>query len=157
MKHIGLLIVIVVVLLLSSGSALAYNEIFRVQTQGTEYTADDHFANFGPYAYSKFVFYLCVLNENQILISMNTDFGPGSSIPLTSYTYERSSYYGTTKTAFVASVFISANNYLTLQGIITTNRLGDITAVSGTFIDCGAFELDRFSSGKFWTTKRMPE
>jgi hypothetical protein len=134
--------------LLQTREALALGEIFKVDTNGTEYCGDFDSSKFTPK--TDVDLWGRVDSTEQLTLSFTPTFDEGTTWPMFGFTYQT----GRGRSAFVGGVVFDDGAYVTMQGNATWDqRTGAIKSLSGTFIQNGLLDLGCFSSGKFSTKK----
>jgi len=127
----------------------ARGEIFKIETTGTEYCGDFDFTKFNP---SNNVDLWVRLDSNtQLTVSLTSNFVGGTTFPMTGLFY-----LAKAKTAsFVGGVLFADLSYATIQGTATFNKLGEVTKLTGTFIQKEVLRVGCFSSGTFKSVQKL--
>jgi hypothetical protein len=122
-------------------------EVFKIETSGTEYCGDFAFSKFN--AKNNVDLWIRLDDDEQITVSFTSEFAEGTAFPMSS------SFYLTkpTSASFVAGALFEDFSYLTIQGTATLDKLGNVTKLSGTFIQSRVISEDCFSAGKFTSVK----
>jgi len=134
--------------LLPTREALALGEIFKLDTNGTEYCGHLDARKFTPK--NDVDIWVRVDSTELITASFTPTFDEGTTWPIFGFTYET----GKGKSAFHGGVFFEDFGWLTMQGDATWDKnTGAIKSLSGTFIQSELLEIGCFASGKFSTKK----
>lgn len=130
--------------------AYSFGERFKVETTGTEYCGDLDFAKLT--AANNVDLWVEVVSETELTVSTTADFQVGTTFPMIGLTYQTKATTG----SFVASHNFANGGHLTAHGTVKVSaRTGNITSLSGTFIQNNMFDDNCFSSGKFKTVQRI--
>jgi hypothetical protein len=87
-----------------------------------------------------------VVSDTELTVSFTPDFVAGTTFPM----FGRSYQIGATTAEFVAGVVFVDDSFATIEGKAKFSRTtGEITSLTGTFIQDGLVEVGCFSSGKF--------
>src|SRR5919106_2420744 len=124
-------------------------EIFKIETTGSEFCGNFDVDPFGPR--NNVDLWVQVVSEEELLVSLTSNFAPGTTFPMFGVTYLTSN----TTAAFVANVLFVDESFATIRGTAQLNRnTGAVTSLKGTFIQNGVLETGCFSTGTF-TSKRI--
>jgi hypothetical protein len=131
-------------------SALAFGEIFKVETQGVEYCGNFDVTKFNTK--NNVDLWIQAISETELLASFTANFAPGTTFPLFGHAYQISK----TTAAFVAGVLFEDNSFVTFVGTAKFNpKTGEIQSMTGTFIQAGLLDPGCFSKGQAKTVKRL--
>lgn len=144
--------IILLLVLLFSFPLLAHSfpgEIFQIEAKGTEYCGDFDFEKFN--ADNNVDLWVRLDNDTQLTVSLTPNFAPGTTFPMFGFFYQTSS-----KTAaFVGGIQFEDLSYAVVQGTAKFNKSGQVTKLTGTFIQSEVFFFGCFSSGKFSSTQKL--
>ena len=149
MKKLALMSAVVLIVITMAGSAFAIGEIFKIETTGTEYCGDNDFEKFN--ANTDVDLWIKINSETEIVVSFTPTFDAGTTFSMSGKSY----LTGTKKAAFVAGVLFENNAYVTIQGTVSLDNLGNVKRMQGIFILDSVINPGCFSSGKFKTTTRL--
>jgi hypothetical protein len=149
MKAFRLAVLIFFVGVFISAQAFAVNEVFKVETSGTEYCGDYNSAKFN--AKNNIDLWVRLLSMTEIVVSLTPNFQAGTTFSMQGQTY----LIGKNKASFVGGVLFEDLSYITLQGTVIFDKFGTVKKMTGTFIQNGLFDLSCFSSGTFKTMERL--
>ena len=125
-------------------------EVFKIETTGTQYCGD--FVSQKVTAKNNTDIWARLDSETLLTLSFTPGFEPGTTFPMTGRFYLTKS----TSAAFVGGVIFTDGSYATIRGAAGINKkTGEVTALSGVFIQNGLVYRDCFSSGNF-TSKKLP-
>jgi hypothetical protein len=139
------------IVLILPGDARALGEVFKVDTSGTEYCGDLDSTKFS--AKNDVDLWARIDSKEQITLSFTLDFVPGTTIPLTGFTYQS----GNGRSAFAGGAELEGDVFVTIQGTATWDtKTGTVKKLSGIFIE-SQFLVNSgcFASGKFTATQRV--
>jgi hypothetical protein len=142
MKQLGLGLILVVLFPLQ---VLAIGEIFKIETAGTQYC--DHFNVVKFNASNNIDLWVLVVSDTELTVSFTSTFDPGTTFPMTGRSYQ----IGSTAAEFIAGVLFVDGSFATIEGKAKFSRTtpGEITSLTGTFIQDGVIQTGCFSRGKF--------
>jgi hypothetical protein len=144
----SLLLVLALILGVPAG-VLGFNEIFKIETTGTEYCGNFNAQKFN--GSSNVDLWVTVVSDTELTVSLTANFANGTTFPMYGHTY----LTGTTSAAFVGGVLFEDGSFATIQGTAKFDkRTGAIANLSGTFVQSGVLDTECFSSGKF-TSQRV--
>ena len=149
MKAFRLAVLIFLIIVFISAQAFAINEVFKVETSGTEYCGDYNSAKFN--AKNNVDLWVRLQSMTEIVVSLTPNFESGTTFSMHGQTY----LTGKNKATFVGGVLFEDLSYITLQGTVIFDKFGTVKKMTGTFIQNGLFDLSCFSSGTFKTMERL--
>jgi hypothetical protein len=149
MKAFRLAVLMLIFVVFILAQAFAADEVFKVETSGTEYCGDYNSVKFN--AKNNIDLWVHLLSKTEIIVSFTPNFESGTTFPMHGQTY----LTGKNKGAFVGGVLFEDLSYITLQGTVIFDKFGTVKKMSGTFIQNGLFDLSCFSSGTFKTMERL--
>lgn len=142
-------------LLVVPSNSFALGEIFKIETSGTEYCGDYQATKFN--AKNNIDLWIEIVSEVELLVSFTPDFQADTYFSMFGHTYLRNSK----SAVFVGGQLFSAGDnlfgpsYVTIQGAANFDKFGNITGLTGTFIQSGVLGDTCFSSGTFKTTQKL--
>jgi len=122
-------------------------EIFKIETAGKEYCGDFEVAAFN--AGNNVDLWVRLDSDTQMTVSLTSNFASGSTFPMFGFFY----LVNGKNAAFVGGVLFVDDSYATIQGIATFDKIGNVTKLTGTFIQNEVLRAGCFSSGKFKSVK----
>jgi hypothetical protein len=129
--------------------AFALDEIFKIETAGTEYCGDFNAQGFN--GSNNVDLWVKVVSDTELTVSFTPNFAAGTTFPMFGHTY----LTGPTSAAFVGGVLFQNNSFATIQGTAKFDRrTGAIASLKGTFVQSGVLDIGCFSSGNF-TSQRV--
>ncbi|MDP2603001.1 MAG: hypothetical protein Q8S00_10470 [Deltaproteobacteria bacterium] len=140
-------IVAILVLLCPSLSFAFPGEIFKIETAGKEYCGDFDVTVFN--AGNNVDLWVRLDSDTQLTVSLTSNFAGGTTFPMFGFFYQVN---GKTA-AFVGGVLFVDDSYATIQGIATFDKVGNVTKLTGAFIQSEVLRAGCFSSGKFKSVK----
>lgn len=128
--------------------AFAIGEVFKIENTGTEYCGDLDRTNVR--ANNNVDLWVLIVSDQELTVSTTADFLVNTTFTLLGETYTT----GPSTAAFVGSVFGVDNSFATIQGTMRFNRLtGDVTNLTGIFIENSVLAPNCFSTGRFTSRK----
>ncbi len=134
---------------LMTGPAFAIGEAFLIETSGTEYCDNFSFVKFN--AKNNVNLWAYIQSDSEVVISFTPTFQSGTTFSMTLTYY----YVTNTKTSFIGTIQLEDESYLTMQGITTFDKYGTVKSLKGAFIQNGVVHAGCFSSGNFYSSKRL--
>jgi hypothetical protein len=141
MKQLGVALLFAVLFPLH---AFAIGEIFKIETTGTQYCGHFDVVKFN--ASNNIDLWVQVVSDSEITVSFTPTFDPGTTFPMVGRSYQT----GATAAEFIAGVLFVDGSFATIEGKAKFSRTtGEITSLTGTFIQDGVIQTSCFSRGKF--------
>lgn len=150
-----LVAVILSLILMAPTSAIAVEEIFKLELVGTEMCG-----NFDKRGVTYPPLYALNSDDGSILVSASPTFDAilftllGEGYATTRIRNARGRVIGARAT-FYAIAFASESDFLSITGTSNVNLAGDVTSVSGTFLDSTVADDGCFTTGKFKSVQRL--
>jgi hypothetical protein len=124
--------------------AFASGEIFKIEPTGTEYWGHFDVTKFG--ATNNIDLWVLVVSDTELTVSFTPNFAAGTTFSM----FDRSYQTGATSAEFIGGVFFVDNPFATIEGKAKFSRTtGEITSLTGNFIQDGVIQTGCFSRGKF--------
>jgi hypothetical protein len=141
MRQLGIALFLAVLFPLQ---AFGFGEIFKIETTGTEYCGHLDAVRFN--ASNNVDMWVLVVSDTELTVSFTPDFAAGTTFPM----FGRSYQTGATTAEFIGGVLFVDDSFATIEGKAKFSRTtGEITSLTGTFIQDAVIEVGCFSSGKF--------
>ena len=143
MKAFRLIVLITFIVVFISAQAFALNEVFKIETSGTEYCGDYNAVKFN--AKNNVDLWVFFQNETDGVISFTPNFQSGTTFPMAMSQYLISK----TRASFTGIAYLEDQSFITIWGTTTIDKAGTVKALRGTFIQRGVLRQGCFSSGTF--------
>lgn len=125
-------------------------EVFKIETTGTEYCGDFNNVKFN--ARNNVDLWVSLDSDTQVTVSLTPTFDVGTTFPMFGLFYLTKA----TAAAFVGGVLFEDGSYATMQGTATFSKsTGEVSKLSGLFVQSEVLRLGCFSSGKFVSGPRL--
>jgi hypothetical protein len=147
MKAFRFIVLITFFVVFISAQAFALNEVFKIETSGTEYCGDYNAIKFN--AKTNVDFWVYRQSETNSLISFTPDFQAGTTFPMPFTEYMISN----TKSSFTGTAYGENQFFISIAGTITFDKSGTIKGIKGTFIQQNVLHDGCFSSGTLSASK----
>jgi len=148
MRIVCLITLIIFFFVIMAGHAFAFGEVFRVETSGTKYCGDYHYKMFGPR--SKLDLRIQIISKTQIIF-FNSTFEFETTFAINGLT----NLTDKDEAIFSVAVSFEDGSYASFIGSLHFDKFETVEFVKGRFIENNILHPGCFSSGIFWTTRRL--